>query len=455
MTFDKRNEQWDGKAVRYFRQNQTRSSSPRFWKCWVEGAKIFAEWGQVGGAVQQVNETATGVNKGKKNAIGPEAYALYLAQEKCRKKHWEGYREYADDGTLLDKEATKINFNNPPKNLAFWKPDNSPGPGILKKAEAKTVWYARKMNGLMYCAWSNDAGEVFLTSRRMLRQQDDEEGTEFTWNDRFPLIITALSKIMPPKSCVLGELVAFDKDNKDSLALIGGYAKSLTPKALDEQSKNSWAYYYIWDVAFWDGQDLVTEAPIEARYQLIHEVMKDPILIPVQIIAPGQHEGFETPDQMRELAKQWGWEGFVMVDPKGIFGDRAYNFKGKPDRPGKFAAKIKPEYEDDLIVVWNPEGGYGEYSTKGRYGKKGVKSVCLYQLNTKGEMVYIANCASGMTEEMKSSMKPKVEPQGVWKIIYTDRRYISDGDDTNAVDFPRFDSVREDKSISECVNPRL
>lgn len=461
MDFSQRNEKWGGKT-RYFRQTQTRSSSPRFWNCWVDGPSIYGEWGQIGGAIQKVSELATGVNKGKKNEVSPEDYALYLGRERCRKKHWEGYREYdgPQDSTKakpLDKETASLSFSNPPKNLAFWKPDNSPGAGIEKKAENQVLWYARKMNGLMFCAWCDEEGVVRLTSRRMLTQHDLETETEYTWNHRFPHIVNALQGIMPPKSCVLGELVAFDKMNKDSLSLIGTYTKSLTPKAMEEQARDGWAQFYIWDVAFWDGQDLVRESPVRFRYDLIHQTFTGVAsIIPVQFIHQGAGaEWYGGLDFMRELAKKLGWEGFVAVDPEGIFGDRAYNFKGKPDRPGKFAAKVKPEYEDDFIVFWNPEKGFGEYSTKGRYGGQGVKSVTLYQLNTKGEPVYVANCSSGMTEEMKTNMKPTEGPVGVWKVIYTDRRYISDGDDTNAIDFPRFDSVRTDKKPEECVNERL
>lgn len=457
MTFDERNEKWKGEP-RYFRQTETRSSSPRFWKCWVDGAKIFVEWGQVGGAMQQQNETAQGVNKGKKNEISPENYALYLGREKCRKKHWEGYREYSVDKAgrtkMLDDHVIDIDFDNPPLNLAFWKPDNSPGAGILKKAENNKVWYTRKMNGLMYCAWRGTK-EPFLTSRRMLTQNDNETSTSFTWNNRFPHIIQALQGLLPPKSCVLGELVAFGPDNKDSLALIGSYTKSLTPKALEEQAKTGWPYFYIWDIAFWDGIPLVKEAPVKERYALIHQVFKDAPFIPILVIGPEHVDYYGPPDHMRELAKKLGYEGWVMVDPEGIFEDRAFNFKGKPDRPSKFAAKVKPEYEDDFIVYWNPEKGYGEYSTKGRYGGSGVKSVCLYQLNQKGELIYIANCSSGMTEEMKSTIKPQEMPLGVWKVIYTDRRYVSEGDDTNAIDFPRFEAIRTDKTVEECINQRL
>lgn len=454
MTFEERNNSWDGVAPRYFRQNQTRSSSPRFWKIWVEGITVKYEWGQVGGAVQQQSQDGYVVNAGKKNEISAKDYALYLAREACRKKHWEGYREYDENGFYLDTHVTEIDFDNPPLNLAFWKPDNSPGPGILKKAESGKVIYARKMNGLMYVGWTNSKGEAFLTSRRMLRQHDDETGTPYTWNDRFPHIIQALQKTLPPRSCVLGELVAFDEKNRDNLHLIESYTKSLTPRAIEDQTKGGWAYHYIWDIAFWEGQPLCAEAPVGTRYALINEMFKEAPFIPVMTVRPGQYSGVLSPDDFRQLAITWGWEGWVMVDPDGIFGDRAFNFKGKPDRPGKFAAKVKPEYEDDFIVYWNPAKGYGEFSNKGRY-QGGVESVCLYQLNSKGELVFISNCASGLTEEMKTNIKPSDIPLGVWKITYSGRRYISDGDKTNALDFPRFTAIRTDKDVTECINPKL
>ena len=45
-------------------------------------------------------------------------------------------------------------------------------------------------------------------------------------------------------------------------------------------------------------------------------------------------------------AKEWGFEGWVVVDPDAPgYGDKAFNFKGKPDRPS-ICGKLKPEYED-------------------------------------------------------------------------------------------------------------
>lgn len=461
MTFEQRNEAWDGTSVREFRQTQTRSSSPRTWKCWVKGSTIFCQWGRLGGAIQEASEISLGVNHGKKNFISPENYALYLAREKCRKKNWEGYREVDGSGVPVDELVTEIDFSNPPLNLAFWKPDNSPGAGMMKKAEAGKVIYVRKMNGLMYCVWCNEKGDVFLTTRRMLRQHDDEVSTQYTWNDRFPHIIKELKEVMPPKSCLLGELVAYNGHNKDDLHLVESYTKSLTPRALEDQARNRWAWLYVWGVAFWNGQNYINNVPLGAQYELIKSIVPQSLstyIISPQIIKPGEIAGYTLPEHFRELAKNWGWEGFVMVDPEEPLGDRGMNFKGKPDRPSKIAAKIKPEYEDDFVVFWDPEKGYGDYSSKGRYGGKGMKSATLWQYNSNGELVYIANVASGLTEEIKTKATPSMFPQ-VWRVVYTSRRYKSDGADTNALDFPRVDEsvgiVRTDKRPEECVNPKL
>jgi len=162
---------------------------------------------------------------------------------------------------------------------------------------------------------------------------------------------------------------------------------------------------------------------------------------------------FPNPETAIEFAKEENWEGFVVVDPDGIYGDRAFNFKGKPDRPGKFCGKLKPSYEDDFIAIWDPENGYGERSGKGsRAG--GIKSVGLYQYDKKGELIFIANVSSGLTKELLAFL-PKAKWPQVWKCEYTGRRYISDGDDTNAIDFPRFIALRTDKSPEECTNKGL
>jgi len=452
LNFDERNAAWGG-SIRYFRQVQSRTAI-REWSVWVEKNTIFYSWGQVGGAMQTASEVSMGVNLGKKNEMSPVAYALDRAKEMARKKNWEGYREIDPSGEFLDPMvSTDIDFNALQLGLSFYKPDNSMGAGISKKADKGEVWYSRKRNGLAFII-SRGTGRPQLYSRRMLRQHDDEAGTPYTWDDRFPHIVASAENVMPYNSILLGELVMNrGEKGEDDFKHIQSLTKSLTPQSLADQQAKGFPSFYVWDVAFWEGRDLVSKVPVSVRYELIHTVLQGQLtsLIPVSFWKGG--EGI-TPQTMLDLAKRELWEGFVVVDPNGIYGDRAFNFKGKPDRPGAFCAKLKPEFEDDFVAFWDPSKGWGEVSNKGRYSG-GVKSVALFQHNTKGELVFISNVNSGLTEEMKTNLSnPALYPK-VWKVKYSERSYLSQGDDTNALIFASFVEERIDKTPSECVNDLL
>lgn len=447
MSFDERNAAWTG-AAREFRQVHSRGSAPRVWAISVGGPNIHTTWGQLGGSMQQATETLNPINVGKKNEKSGAQYALERSRETCRKKHLEGYREFVDDKPLDDLVEKKIDFDDLPASLCFYKPDNSMGAGITKKARAGKVLYGRKRNGLAFIL-ARGTAHPRLYSRRMLRQHDDEQGTSLTWNDRFPHLIEEAAKFMPENSILLGELV-MDNHGKDDFKAIQSLTKSLTLQSLEFQNATGRRpSFYIWDVAFWDGQDLVSQSAVASRYELIHEFDAGQYFFPVQTA-----DFFKSPEEAVEYAKKHDWEGWVVVDPEGIYGDKAYNFKGKPDRPGTVCAKLKPEYEDDFVAMWDPENGHGERSTKGR-NDHGIKSVALYQYNSKGDFVYISNVSSGLSDAQKKDWaNPKKFPM-VWKVKYTERFYQSQGDDTNALIFAKFDSPRDDKSPQECINPEL
>jgi predicted DNA-binding WGR domain protein len=434
---------------REFRQNS--GTKCRTWRIKVVGAQIHTQWGQLDGAIQEAVETKEGVNIGKKNEISPENYAADRAQEIIRKKKREGYREYKE-GLCIDVDVpVLINFDEElPESLCFYKPDNSMGPGIMEKANSGKVLYTRKRNGLAYVIVKDNNGKVKMYSRRMLRYHDLQQG-EYSWEHRFPYIKGVADYLMPNKSIILGELV-FDMKGIDNFKAVQSITKTIHPECMTRQlelSNLGNVAFYTWDIAFWDGKDLVSNTTTKSRYDLIQTVFSEgPWIIPIETFS------FDNPSKAMDYLKEKDWEGFVVVDPEGEYGEKAYNFKGRPDRPRSFCAKLKPEFEDDFIVLWNPAENIGEKSTKGRYNG-GIKSVSLYQYDTKGNLVYIANCSSGMTEEMKRDWAdPKLYPQ-VWQVIYTDRRYISQGDETNAIDFPRFSMVRTDKNPNECVNSEL
>jgi ATP-dependent DNA ligase len=467
VTFQDRNAQWKGEK-REFIQLASRSTSPRIWTVWAIDDTLYCKWGQLGGAMQEVNEKAPVVNAGKKNEVSANANALALGLRKMELKYREGYREVQVSAfihdtmeyTTLDPiEAPAIDFTKPlPQSLAFYKPLNAAGAGLLKKAENGDAWYTRKMNGMMHVIVSDAQGAIQIYSRRMLRQHDDEAGTNLTWNDRFPYVVEAASVLMPPNSILLGEMIVQGPNGLEDFKAIQSVTKSLSMESRSKQhellhGEGKFVTFIIWDIAFWNGEDFVSKQPVRARLDLIHELdYQGTALGPVQIFTA---DHFPTTDAALTIAKHHGWEGFVLVDPDGVYGDKAFNFKGKPDRPGSFCAKLKPSFEDDFIAIWNPASGQGEFSTKGRYGGNGIKCVALFQYNSAGELVYISNLNSGMTEQMKTEMADvKLWPR-VWRVEYKERTYISEGDDTNALTFAAFIEERTDKSPQECVNPQL
>ncbi len=456
--FGQRNAEWTG-AQREFHQENSRTTAPRVWGIKVVDNEIHTYWGQLGGIMQTAIERMGGVNVGKANEMSPHDYALDRAQEMCRKKHWEGYRERnpASNNFLDPPMEVGIDFDDLPLNLCFYKPDNSMGAGITQKAKAGKVLYSRKRNGSAYIIARGD-GLPKLYSRRMLRQHDDEIGSPHTWDERFPHIVQRAAEIMPPQSILLGELIV-DRNGQDDFKHVQSLTKSLTDKSIIDQHLEGLPAFYCWDVAFWRGEDLVRNWNVRARYNLIHELHGGLVIQPVEFY-DGHH--FPSPEAAVAFAKDKEWEGWVVVDPDGVYGDRAYNFKGKPDRPGSYCAKLKAEFEDDFIAIWDPDGTgpfahlekRGERSTKDRSGQ-GIKSVALYQWNKHDELVYISKVSAGMTDEMRTSLaNPMLWPR-VWKVIYTERTYISQGDDTNALLFPRFGEERADKQMTECVNMDL
>ena len=461
MGFQERNATWQG-ARRQFIQLASRSSSPRVWTVWTKGDTLSYQWGQLGGAMQEANEKAPVVNAGKKNEVGASANALALGLRKMELKYREGYREVAvGTDTLLDSvETPAIDFRQPlPQSLSFYKPLNSAGAGLLKKAERGGAWYTRKMNGMMHVIVSDHQGAIQIYSRRMLRQHDDETSSNLTWNDRFGGIVHYAAQIMPANSILLGELVVMDAAGNEDFKATQSITKSLTAESVQRQaelgSRGLATTFVIWDIAFWNMEDFVSKQPVRARLDLIHELDYGLTRGHIRPVPVFNESNFKDSDDAVAYAKKNGWEGFVLVDPDGVYGDKAFNFKGKPDRPGSYCAKLKPSFEDDFVVMWDPEHGHGEFSTKGRYGGAGIKCVALYQYNSKGELIYISNLNSGMTEKMKIEMaNPKLWPK-VWRVEYKERTYMSEGDDTNALTFAAYIEERTDKRPEECINPEL
>lgn len=437
-----------------------RTGRPRIWTIEVDGNLIVTEHGELGGKLQRVVDEGQRKNVGRANEITPEQDAAYLAERAILEKVRTGYTE---EGT---ERADSIDwFSTLPINLRFYKPDNSLSTTLAGKLANEMVWLSRKRDGEMVPVLKGPDSGVDIYSRRMLRTHHLEEG-EHAWRDRFPDLVKELEgrADIPPRTILLGDLVHSPTD--DGRWAVASIMKSRTKEALQQPP----LFYYVWDIAFWDGVDLISQTSIADRYALIWDTFGrswsgDSLVLPVEAWEIAQLRRMsgvriEDPVEMAQAAsKKWGWEGWVVVDPAGVYGDRAYNFRGKTDRPGKFCGKLKPVYEDDFVALFDPDGAFLHKGPQGKWGtgnNRGmVGSVALYQYTTDGKLVYVCDCGGGIDDAFRARHS---DPRGyplVLQVEYTDRTYTSEGEKTNALTYPRVLCARTDKEPEECVNPRL
>ena len=485
---------WNG-TTREFRQAGRQHAL--VWKIRVVGATETTWHGTLDGQLQSTSHTHGGLNPGKSNELSPAQNALAKALRKITLKSRSGYVEYADGRPLVVTSDNEILPGMPlPTNLCFYKPDNSVGTSLMKKARSGEALYFRKRDGMMYVLRTTE-DDVEFYSRRMMPSMDKEP--ERDWAERFPHIYEEALQMLcegelAPNSLILGEIVA-DQDGSDNFKRVSEVIKSMTDKALDRQKREGYVQFYPWDVAFWDGQPVVSTHPFSERLGTLQgmvssssrgflepevftgkdiwddginavletakdegvelEFRKQLSVYPVARFedSTGAIRVMELDALARSLAARYGWEGWVVVDPKGIYDKAGFNFRGKADRPRKYCGKLKPVFEDDFIGLWEPDKNVGTWGT-GRHQKQ-VGSLGLYQLDSDDELIFICNCGGGLTDEMKARLTdPDIYPVVV-RAEYDSRTYASDGDKTNALRFPRVISLRDDKAPEECINPRL
>lgn len=482
LHFEQRQSLWTG-ALRTFRQLNGRNDRPNVWEIWVERDRYFTRHGLLGGAMQETSKVGKEKNVGKVNAISAQADALAEARRLCRKKwDFEGYDEFIGEANL-DGRSGKPSIPNLlkqlPGNFSLYKPGNNllESPKLLKRAEAGTVLYALKRNGMAVWVVVDGNRQVNIYSRRNRAWHKDEGPEELADGTldyskviplvaRYPHLVEAVQSMgLPPNTMLACELVNTGGDTKTHFAHVQSVEKSLTPVAYENQVAGGWLGLYCWDVPFWNGEDLVSTISVIERYQKIFMVCAQQPHSKAWV-SPVQYCRFGSTEEAVTWAKQHDLEGWVVVNPEGIYGDKGWNMKGKPDRPAADCAKLKPWFEDDFVVDWDPAYKIGSYG-KGKHeaGKAvqlpsgetvthgGVGSVGLHQYNSKGERVYICDC-SGMDYEFQAKLNSGSFPF-VAEIKFVDRSYISDGDETNALTFPGFVRVRTDKTPEDCFNEKL
>jgi ATP-dependent DNA ligase/predicted DNA-binding WGR domain protein len=417
--------------------NQARSGGLRIWQVATEGNKVHTRFGYLNGKLQEVVDYGMEKNVGKTNYISAEQDAQNMMTRMIREQKRQGYSE---DAPVHDVGFDP--FGDLPDNLSFYKPQNTLSATLLKKLNEGLAWALRKYDGEMMVIQRRLDGSVVMYSRRMLKSHHNED---IPWAERFPLIVEEARRL-PVGTILLGEVTG--PHDHDDRWLVAQVMKSLTPRALELQQEHGFLRYRAWDVAWYETMQLLGEVQFRFRYDVLEEISGTHILAAEAFIDSEAQDA----EKLQEMAANYKWEGFVIVDPTSTYGDRGFNLRGKAERPAT-CGKLKPYYEDDFIAVWDPDNNAGSYGSGKYFGQLGA--VNLYQYNSAGDLVYICDCGNGFSAEfIAENSKAECWPK-VIQVRYESRTYISADERSNALQFPRFMAVREDKQEEECVNPLL
>jgi len=458
-------------VFREFRKTTGRSSRPNVWLIGLDKddpTTVVTRWGLLDGAVQETRDRPGDCGtEGHANYQTPEEYAKFCIDRDIRKKLESGYVEYVN-GKPLSKVATSIKFGQHlPKNLTFYKPKTEISDKKLARLEkdGRAVW-TLKRDGMMHVAVKN-GGKWEIYSRRM-----------DVASEKFPHIIKSLHRLnLPDETILLGEIVLLTDNGHDDFKSVSRICRSDPDLSMAYQGLGDFpkghdktvlgkAGFYVFDVAFYNGEDCVRKKKVLERLGMLKQIFKA-LDSKLQLVAgrKSSHDAHLSENMRRETmlrthhigplkifktntendvrtAAQLGIEGFVVMDVEAVYGDKGYSFDGKAQRPNGIW-KRKPKFEDEFIIVDLYEG------TGRNMGKLG--GFFLEQIHPKtGMRISCGKCGGGFTDEQREDFWKKGNSliSKTIKVEFDSRQKPKDG--VYAVRFPVFKGFA-DKKPNECV----
>lgn len=431
---------------RTFMQDKGRrgKEKPQIWRVWREGFLLVTEWGQRGGILQTTTEKFPDLDVGKSNERTAEQVAQEKLERRVEMKTREGYREVDKNWKFIGEGSSgSIDFMILPRNIRFYKPQNNLSSYLEKLITKGEAWFSRKRDGMMFAVSVDDKGTPRLYSSRFAPTHKKEPA--IPWLDRFPELAETFELMqLPPKTILAGEMVA--DSEFDDLQYVGRIIQSLTPRALDLQIEHRPLCYCLWDIIFWDGRQLAGVDTYEQRFEGMQNMVypEDPYVRKYKRLLLPETEQYKTRGEAIRKCKDKNWEGWVVIDPKSTYEDRAISFHGKNERP-KECGKLKPEYEADFILRWDPDNKIGEWGKGKKAG--GVGSFAAYLTDENGEETYITKVGGLEDADVKKYADPGICLVGQVKFTALTR----DG----SLQFPSFLRERTDKNPEDCTPDQL
>jgi len=401
------------------------------WTIEVEDATISITWGLKDGKLQTSKRTVSDCGvEGHADYLTPEQNAVLVSTRQIVKKKEEGYTDHEPvldaDADITDPYTYKY-ISSFPKNMCFYKPQNSPKiDHINTLAEDGKLFATYKRDGMMHILHKDDAGTVRFYTRRM------DEATA-----RFPHLVEQAELTIPPNTILIGEMVL---ENYEGMYVIDDFENGISricrsdpEKAVARQKEIGEATYCIFDTVFVDGAAQDNKTIVERREAITSYLDVSRNVMGIDDEEPREYvyakKGFitmcygftyvasnrqESPacKSLKNRARDIGMEGYVVWDAEAKLDLQSLvRFNGKPKRPS-CVWKLKPKNEDDFIAKFDPDNGVGMWYKDTDRSMLGKAS--LYSVRTSE---HVGDVGTGFSMEQRKELVNSNWPR-TWAVEY-------------------------------------
>lgn len=424
----------------------TSRGKPAVWRISCEGNSITVEHGREGGKMTVTQDFVPSVGKeGTKSFVDCETQAGLRMGRLITKKVEKGYRECID-GQLVESVSTSLDWDKieMPKNFAWYKPQA--GKALTEKDRAKRLMPSWKRDGAAFAIMTGSGRGSDADYRIYSAGRDDVTGL-------FPAYrgLCAELALEHPRSIFLVEIVAKNEEGKDCRRTTMSIARSHQDKAIARQEELGVPDICFWGITHLNGRDL-SDHTFEGRVSMLDEAIRDAVAKRqprASFVFDGTPGHSDLDDLLAEAIRR-GYEGLVIYDLDAVWGDKSFNYRGKPDRVA--AWKMKPLREMDCILLFDPErtafkdkADFPSAGAKGRGKHQGMAGSCALYLLEDGRYVHIGDVGTGLDEDTRKWL---MHTGGVH---VAEIAYESWNEDTRKLVQPAFKRWRHEKHLKECT----
>jgi len=291
--------------------------------------------------------------------------------------------------------------------------------------------------------WERVAVEWKYDGARVQVHFDGENARLFSRNmeevtDPLPEVVDTVESTLDAPAILDGEVVAVDADG-DPLPFQEVLRRFRRKHDVAAAREDVAVRLHAFDCLHADGEDLL-DAPLETRHDRLES------LFPADSDVVSRMWLCDDPDEIEDLeaeALAAGQEGIMLKDPTAAY---------SPGKRGKHWRKRKPDVETLDCVVTGAEWGEGR--------RANVLGSFELSVRTVDDYATVGNVATGITDEELADLTERFEPHIrredgrdvtldpaiVFEVGYEEIQASQSYDSGYALRFPRFLSVREDKT---------